>query len=97
MDVLVRIFHRWKSLPDQTEYEVNLLWVAAMLGFFGFLQAGEFKSVPGSDQVLLTLANVRVDHTNPMFWKSHCELVRQILLELVSRRILGVLSPEFAQ
>ena len=66
MDVLVRLFHRWRSLPDQ--YEASLLWAAATLGFLGFLRVGEFTAVPGSDQVPLSLADVRVDdHTNPTF------------------------------
>ena len=65
-DILVRLFHAWKAFPDQ--YEANLLWAAATLGFFGFLRAGEFTAVSGSGQVPLTLGYVRVDsHVNLTF------------------------------
>ena len=64
LDILVRLFHVWKALPDR--YEASLLWAAATLGFFGFLRAGEFTVVPNSDQVPLTLGDVQVDsHANP--------------------------------
>ena len=33
LDILVRLFHVWKDLPDW--YKASLLWAAATLGFFG--------------------------------------------------------------
>ena len=59
INILSKLFHRWQSLPDR--YEAILLWAAASLGFFGFLRAGEFTSVRGSDYVPLTLADIQVD------------------------------------
>jgi hypothetical protein len=66
-DILMKLQDIWLAPPVQPD--TLMLWVAACVGFFGFLRAGEF-TVPSPEtydpEVHLNLADLALDsHTHP--------------------------------
>ena len=66
IEVLESLFQAWTTTSPC--YDTIMLWGACTLVFFAFLRAGEFTSVSGREQTLLTPADIQVDSRhNPTY------------------------------
>ena len=66
VDVLHLLFCVWDRSPPR--YEWTMLWAACTLGFFAFLQSGEFTVTQDWGGPRLTLADIQVDsRSNPTY------------------------------
>ena len=78
--ILLSLHRRWS--PSPVSYQSHLLWAACCLGFFAFLQSGEFTcpSSAAYNSSMLSWGDIQVDsHNHPSYlrivlWQSKTDL-----------------------
>lgn len=70
-EIMRRLQHVWSGWTAEKGYEARLLWAACCMGYFGFMRAGEFTTVPGSPPAILASDVAVNSHSDPSVLRVH--------------------------